>query len=120
MHYLLDLAKKPKNYGLLSRSDFCSHQVNPSCGDSMAVCGLIEEDKIWQARFEASGCVLSIAMASLLTEHITGMTVQDALLLNDQTVEQLLKIPLGINRLQCGMLSVIALQAGLRKYKGLV
>jgi NifU-like protein involved in Fe-S cluster formation len=116
-HQLLDLAKNPRNYGLMPGTDFCSHQMNPSCGDSVTVCGFIQDGKVSSARFEGSGCVLSLAMTSLLTDHVVDMAIDEILNLDEQVVEKLLQMSLGINRLQCGMLSVIALQQGLRKYK---
>ncbi len=114
---LLNLAKNPQNYGLIVPADFCSQQINPSCGDSVTICGFIKDGKITDIRFEGSGCVLSIAMTSLLTVYAQGMVVQEILALDDQIVEKLLQMSLGINRLQCGMLSVIALQQALLKYK---
>lgn len=116
-HQLLALAKNPRNYGLVSGADFSSCQINPSCGDSVTVCGFIKDERVSDARFEGSGCVLSLAMASLLTDYVKGMTVDEILNLDEQIVEKLLQISLGINRLQCGMLSVIALRQGLSKYK---
>lgn len=115
--HLLNLAKNPQNYGLLSESDFCSSQINPSCGDSITVCGLIKDNKILRVQFEGSGCVISLAMASLLTGYVAEMTLDVVLKLDEQVVEELLQMSLGINRLQCGMLSVIALQQGVRTYK---
>ncbi len=116
-HQLLDLAKNPRNYGLASDADFCSRQINPSCGDSVTVCGFIVDKKVSNVRFEGSGCVLSLAMTSLLTDYVVNMTIDEVLGLDEQVVEKLLQISLGINRLQCGMLSVIALQQGLSGYK---
>jgi nitrogen fixation NifU-like protein len=116
-HQLLDMAKNPRNYGLMPDADFCSRQMNPSCGDLVTICGFIQDKTILSTRFEGSGCVLSLAMASLLTDHVVGMTIEQVLSLDEQTVEKLLQISLGINRLQCGMLSIIALQQGLRKYQ---
>lgn len=114
---LLDLAKNPRNRGLVAGVDFSSQQINPSCGDSITVCGFIQGGKVSRAFFEGSGCVLSLAMASLLTDYVADKTIDEILDLDEQIVEKLLQISLGINRLQCGMLSVIALQQGLRKYK---
>lgn len=120
---LKDHAKFPKNYGLLDSCDFSSGEQNPSCGDSVIVCGLIDPEthKILNVRFEGSGCVLSMAMASKLTELVKGMALTDVVLLNEDAVESLLGVRLGINRLRCGLLSITALQRGIEKFeKGLV
>lgn len=114
---LLDLAKHPLNYGLKPDADFCSEQINPSCGDSVIICGFVQGSKLTKIFFEGTGCVVSLAMASLLTEHVADMSIDDALVLDEDIVEKLLQIPLGINRLQCGMLSLVCLQRGLRKHR---
>lgn len=113
-HELLDHAKNPRNYGLAPEADFCSRQLNPSCGDSVAVCGFIEHGLIQKMQFEGAGCVLSLAMASKLTEHVVGMPLERVMQLDDATVEYLLGLELGMNRLQCGLLSIRALQQGVQ------
>ncbi len=113
---LIDHSKNPRNYGLLEASDFVSGEHNPSCGDSVTMCGLVVRGKLVEARFEGSGCVLSMAMASKLTQYVAGMGLQEVLALNEELVEQLLGTKLGINRLRCGLLSVMALQKGVATF----
>jgi nitrogen fixation NifU-like protein len=115
-HHILDLAKNPHNYGLVADADFSSKRLNPSCGDVLTMCGFVLDGNLDNVRFEASGCVISIAMASLLTSFVQNMSVEKALCLDEQTIEQLLEMQLGINRLQCGMLAILALQDGIRNF----
>jgi nitrogen fixation NifU-like protein len=115
-HYVLDLAKNPSNYGLIPGADFLSKKINPSCGDVITICGFVKDNTLQNIRFEASGCVISIAMASLLTDFAQNKSLDDAMKLDEQIIEQLLSMSLGINRLQCGMLSIIALQDGIRSF----
>lgn len=115
-HHILDLAKNPHNYGLLDEADFLSKKLNPSCGDMIVMCGFIKEKQLYNVRFEASGCVISIAMASLLTDFVQNKTCVEILSLDEQIVEQLLDMQLGINRLQCGMLPIFALQDGVKSF----
>lgn len=110
---ILDHYQNPRNYGLLATYDFLSPLYNPSCGDSITMSGVIKEGKISQVRFEGKGCVLSLAMASKLTEFVKNKTTQEVLELDQIIVEQLLGMQLGFKRLQCGMLSVQALQKGI-------
>lgn len=110
---LLEHAKNPQNYGLLAVCDFVSREHNPSCGDSITICGVLDQDLLEDVYFEGKGCMLSLAMASKLTEFVKGMSQKDALALDEAIVEKLLGIELGPNRIQCGMLSVIALRQGL-------
>lgn len=114
---LLDHAKHPRNYGLYISCDFLSAEHNPSCGDSIIVCGMITGDQLVDIRFEGKGCILSLAMASKLTEFVKGMKLSDITLLDTEIVAQLLGMELGPNRIQCGMLSVVALRKGLLSYQ---
>ena len=115
-HQILDLAKNPSNYGLKQGVDFLSKKLNPSCGDIITIGGFVKDKKIYDICFEASGCVISIAMASLLTDFVKDKDISYILKLDEEIVEQLLDMQLGINRLQCGMLSVMALQDGVRNF----
>ena len=116
-HDLLEHAKNPRNYGLFPAYDFISGEHNPSCGDSITICGLISNGIVCDVRFEGKGCMLSLAMASKLTEFVKEKPVSDILALDQDIVGQLLGIELGPNRIQCGMLSVVALCSGIMKYQ---
>lgn len=109
---LMDHGKNPKNYGLLPEADFCVKQQNLSCGDMVTMSGIVQGGHVVNLGFEGTGCMLSMAMASKLTEHAKGMSVEAVLALDETLVAQLLGMDLGINRLQCGMLSIVALKQG--------
>lgn len=111
---LMDHFKKPRNFRVIKDPSFSSPYMHPSCGDKVVVMGVVDGDKIVDLAFQGSGCVLSVAMASKLTRRVVGMQIAEALALDEQFVHELLKIDLGPKRVQCGMLSVIALQRGLR------
>lgn len=114
---ILDHYQNPRNFGLLPTFDFMSPLYNPSCGDSVTMCGTVDGQIVTAVFFEGKGCVLSLAMASMLTVFAQGKTVEELLICNDELVGQLLKTQLGPKRLQCGMLPIQALQKGLRLYK---
>jgi nitrogen fixation NifU-like protein len=116
-HNILEHYQHPKNCGLFTPADFVSPCYNPSCGDSITICGLINNAKITRLAFEGKGCVLSIAMASLLTEFAQGKTVEEVCAYDEALVEQLLGMQLGLKRVQCGLLSIQALQKGLQNFK---
>ena len=114
---ILDHYQNPRNFGLLSSFDFISPLYNPSCGDSVTMCGTIKDNQLLVVTFEGKGCVLSLAMASMLTQFVPGKTIDELLDCNEDLVGQLLKTQLGIKRMQCGMLPLQALQKGLKLYK---
>ena len=109
--------KNPQNFGLVKEPDFCSGEHNPSCGDSVVITGHIQDGVIVSIGFEGAGCALSIAMASKLTTFVLQKSIFD-LDVHDGLVQELLGIELGLNRMMCGLLSIIALRNGIAKAKG--
>jgi nitrogen fixation NifU-like protein len=77
---ILDHARSPRNFGKLADTTHQAQGINPLCGDKLQVYLEIDEQGvIKKAGFEGSGCAISVASASLLTETVTGMTVDEAL-----------------------------------------
>ena len=112
-------AKNPSNFGLLPELDFVSGEHNPSCGDFVSVGGKVHDGKITKLCFQGSGCVISMAMASKLTLAVEGMSLEQVRQFDEQIVEKVLGLPLGLNRMKCGWLSVMALQKGVLLYEKL-
>jgi nitrogen fixation NifU-like protein len=74
---ILDHNKRPRNFRVL---DPCSHHAdgyNPLCGDRVTVYLEVEGDVIQDVAFQGSGCAISTASASLMTEALKGKTVAD-------------------------------------------
>ena len=110
---LLDHYYHPRNRQRLEKPDFCSGQVNPSCGDSVEMAGHLFNGSIQKLAFTGAGCVISQATASLLTEYAQGKTTQEILHFSQDDLTTLLKIELGPMRFKCAYLSLAALQKGL-------
>jgi nitrogen fixation NifU-like protein len=55
-----------------------SHGFNPFCGDTITVYASIAEEIITDVSFEAAGCSISKASASMMTEAVKGLTITDA------------------------------------------
>lgn len=115
---LMDHYKHPRNYGSLDLYDFSSGQMNPSCGDSIIMQGIVENNFIKELRFTGKGCVISQATASLLTQACKGKSIDEILQLDAEYITQLIGIQLGLLRLKCAMLPLHALQKGIRSYLG--
>lgn len=76
---ILDHARSPRHFGKLEGATHSADGINPLCGDKLKLYFRLDEDMtIADARFEGSGCAISVASASLLTDTVTGMTVSDA------------------------------------------
>jgi nitrogen fixation NifU-like protein len=77
---ILDHAKSPRHFGKLSNATHSANGINPLCGDKLKLYLHIDAaSKISAISFEGSGCAISVASASLLTETILGLDVTSAL-----------------------------------------
>lgn len=75
---ILDHYKRPRNFGALADANRHAEGFNPLCGDQLTLYLKVDEDTISDVKFEGSGCAISTASASLLTECIKGRTVEEA------------------------------------------
>src|SRR5262245_10172853 len=74
---ILDHNKRPRNYGPLADATE-SQGYNPLCGDRLTLYVKVEADRIADIKFEGSGCAISKASASLMTEAVKGKSLADA------------------------------------------
>jgi nitrogen fixation NifU-like protein len=75
---ILDHARKPRNFGRLDNATHSAEGINPLCGDKLHLYVTVAPDnKVIAAGFEGSGCAISMASASLLTETVTDLSVAD-------------------------------------------
>lgn len=75
---ILDHHKHPRNRGHLEHPTCVAHGHNPLCGDQLAVFVEVADDRVRDIRFEGSGCAISTASASMMTDCVKGMTLQEA------------------------------------------
>lgn len=75
---ILEHSRKPKNSGVLEDPTGKAQGNNPLCGDRVTVYVKMDGDRIADARFDARGCAISVASASMMTEILKGMTVSEA------------------------------------------
>ena len=78
---VLDHFKNPRNAGELLDANAIGEETNPICGDRMRLSLRVRDGRIEAAGFLAYGCPPTIVCGSVLTEMITGKTVEDAMLL---------------------------------------
>ncbi len=77
---ILDHARSPRHFGCLENATHSAEGINPLCGDKLRLyLALDENDRIAAASFEGSGCAISVASASLLTDTVIGLSVPQAL-----------------------------------------
>ena len=76
---ILDHSKNPRNSGPLEPHSHTARGNNPLCGDKISVYLTVEDGRIADVRFEAKGCAISVASASMMTELVKGSGVEEAL-----------------------------------------
>ena len=87
---ILDHAKNPRHFGRLEDATHSAEGINPLCGDKLRMYFRIGDDGcINDARFEGSGCAISVASASLLTETVIGLKTDRALAFFAAMIERL-------------------------------
>lgn len=69
---ILDHSRRPRNFGKLKDATHVADGINPLCGDKLRLYLRLDKDQVVAAAFEGSGCAISVASASLLTEIIIG------------------------------------------------
>jgi SUF system NifU family Fe-S assembly protein len=75
---IIDHSKRPRNFGALGGSTHQAQGFNPLCGDKVKIFLTLDGDTIREIRFEGSGCAISTASASLMTESLKGKTRAEA------------------------------------------
>jgi len=81
---ILDHNKKPRNFRKLETANRKAEGYNPLCGDQLNVYLNVAEDQVTDISFEGSGCAISKASASMMTQAIKGKTKQEAEQLFDE------------------------------------
>ncbi|MCD6034464.1 MAG: sufU [Rickettsiales bacterium] len=76
---ILDHAKAPHNFGALTNATTTAKGHNPLCGDQLDVYLLLEDGRVKDVRFAGTGCAISMASASLMTDAIKGKTKEEAM-----------------------------------------
>ncbi|RME81232.1 MAG: SUF system NifU family Fe-S cluster assembly protein [Caldilineae bacterium] len=109
---IIDHYRHPRNKGHLEDPDIHYHDVNPFCGDEITIELKLDGDRIAKAVFDGKGCAISQAAASMLTEELEGMTLEEVKHLDKQFILDMLGIPIGPVRLKCALLSLKVLKAG--------
>ena len=86
---IMDHNKKPRNFREMDDANHLAHGNNPLCGDALIVFVKLDGDVITDVSFQGSGCAISVASASLMTEAIKGKTVAEAEVIYQQIHKQM-------------------------------
>lgn len=75
---IMDHNKKPRNFREMPDANHLAHGNNPLCGDKLVVYLKLNGNVIDDVSFQGTGCAISVASASLMTEALKGKTVDEA------------------------------------------
>ena len=112
---ILDHYKHPHNWSPpepeLQQPDLQYHDLNPLCGDELTVQLAVDaEGRIEDVRFLGHGCAISQAAASMASDEVKGMPVNELLALDRSFVLDLLGIDISATRMKCALLSLKVLK----------
>lgn len=137
---IVDHSRQPRNFGKLAHATHHGEGFNRLCGDRLTLYVSVENDVIKAISFEGTGCAISTASASLMTEQLMGKSLSEAEQIfqrfhelmtasqmpADATTEQLGKLAVFIGvrefpaRIKCATLAWHTLQASLKNDQHLI
>ena len=81
---ILDHYRNPHHKGLREPYDAEVHHVNPTCGDEVTLRVRLDGDEVADVSYDALGCSISQASASVMTDLVIGRPVKDAMVTGDE------------------------------------
>jgi nitrogen fixation NifU-like protein len=111
---ILDHYKSPRNYGEIDDPTFTHVGENPMCGDTIEIDVVLDdaEATIEAVAFRGDGCAISQAAASMLTEKLVGMTVEELHDLDRDDMTDMLGVDISPMRVKCAVLAEKVAQDG--------
>lgn len=100
----------PRNTGKLSNPTHTAEQLNPLCGDEIKVYLNIKDGIVLDIKYEARGCMISIAAASVLSEYLKGESVAEIKKITKEDINKLLGVTISKARESCATLALEALK----------
>ena len=116
---ILDHYQNPRNKGLLENADISHEDDNPLCGDQIHLTLTLNDGIVDGVGWDGEGCAISMASASMLSETLRGLSLEEVKQISKEDIMDMLGIQLGPVRLKCALLSLKVLKAGAYGLEGL-
>ncbi|MGH2445152.1 MAG: Fe-S cluster assembly sulfur transfer protein SufU [Candidatus Limnocylindria bacterium] len=110
--FILEHYREPHNRGVLEPHDLSFADSNPTCGDEMSMTLVLDHarQRVTDVAFDGRGCAISQASASIMTDELRGLTLDELKAIDPRDVVENLGVPIGPARLKCALLVYKVLQ----------
>jgi nitrogen fixation NifU-like protein len=113
---VMDHFTNPRNVGEIPDADGIGTEGNPVCGDVMKIFIKVADDKVTDAKFQTFGCGAAIAVSSMVTEMVKGMTLDEAMKITKASLAEALD-GLPPQKMHCSNLGADALHKAIEDYR---
>ena len=117
LEFILDHYKNPRNFGTIDDADLSYEEGIPSCGDVIRLDLKVKDEVLEDVKFSGTGCAISQASVSILTEKVTGKKVENVLTLTDHDMLEALGGQVSPIRFKCALLGLTVLKKALSEQK---
>jgi nitrogen fixation protein NifU and related proteins len=107
---MLDHYKNPRNFKDIPNATHQAHAVNPLCGDEINISAVVENGIIKDIGFQSQSCSITMATASMVTEHLLNKSVDEINQLTPEKIQEMLGVELNTSRVNCAVVVVNALK----------
>ncbi|PIR52878.1 Fe-S cluster protein [Candidatus Peregrinibacteria bacterium CG10_big_fil_rev_8_21_14_0_10_49_10] len=115
---ILDHYRDPRHKETMVDASVTHTEANHVCGDEVCLQLHIDNDRIASIAWQGTGCAISQAGMSILTEEVEGMTVEEVEKLQKQDIYDLLGVPIGPRRFKCALICLHTLKNAIHIYCG--
>jgi len=113
---LMAHAKSPHNQGVIRGAEIRQKETNPLCGDEIEIFARVKNSKLAEIKFNGSGCYISQAAASMLTDQLVDKKLLAVRKMNETNVMAMLGATVTPARKKCAMLALWTIQKGIENY----